>query len=641
MRCANDCIDFLNDVSLIPLVFKYDGVEHSGLREGFSGASISKTEYCDKVEYEIIAKHLESGATFKVYLVHWQEREAFSLRAEIFAARRTKVFSDVCWRYTLNVSDAYLCGNYGDCLTEQKVGYAPFCFKLSDGDVCQKNTTGRPTHGYFPYYRISCEDGGAFVVLSWQGRWFAHFSQNRDKVIFNGGQDGLASYLEEGETLRVPLMLVLDYQADPINTWRRFYIDCLMPRPGGRLVPPLVSASNATCADLSQQLLQGLKSWYDGHGIDYDFWWCDAGWCADGTSDKNPTGLWLYGANFEVNRDAFPDGLAWLGKELKGQDRQLLMWFEAEVVRTPDDKMEEFFAHNKGFKREWILGRGGKEWNGMKLCWRLINLGEPEAVSWIEQRIFTVMDQAGANIFRIDFNIPPAEFWDKHDEETGRRGMTENKYCQGYLRLIKDISERYGSVMDSCAEGGGRNDLETMMYMLPLHYSDFLDNCGNNADGFIFMQTNLWQWFPYIRNKINGDALKDKYLARSKYTQQLGLGNPLHALASISADALKEEIALWRRVSQYCYGDYYVLIEAKTDDSPKAFEFYCPQKGEGVVMLFAPKAEKIILELCGVISPSVTDADGKSFVINGNRLRFDASDREARIFFIKENTSNH
>jgi len=634
MNCANDCINYLTAPSLIPIAFTYNGAEHRGLKDGFGALTVKKRSFCDRAEYELSAQHLSSGAVFKVYLTHWEDRGGFSIRAQIEATRRTEIFSDIHWRYTVRSRDAYLYGNLGDDVSGQTVGYGSYCYRLREGGVHQKNRSGRPTHGYFPYYRISTEDeSGIFIALSWQGRWYADFTQEEQEVIFRGGQAGFESYLEKGEIIRVPLMLVLEYWQDHVNTWRRFFIHHIMPRPGGRLPSPMVSVSNGTCAGLSEGLLRDIKSWYEKNGIDYDFWWCDAGWCADGASSSNPEGLWLKGANYEINRDAFPDGLAWLGRELARQKRQLLMWFEPEVVRTPDDMMEQFFKHNEGFKAEWILGRGGKQWNGLDLCWRLINMGEPEAVEWIENRIFSVMDEAGATIFRIDFNIPPAEFWDKNDSE-GRRGITENKYCQGYLRLIEDISRRYGCIMDSCSEGGGRNDLETMQYMLPLHYTDRLCNDPEDADGFISMQMNLWQWFPYIRNTVRSDDLKDDYLVRSKYAQCLGIGNPIEKLAEASAEGIKAAVALWRRVAEYSYGDMY-LLAVGNDDSVRAYELYCLDKKQGVAVVFT-HGGRVELELKGVAVPEVTDADGKSFEVHGNRLCFDALDREARIFFIRE-----
>lgn len=152
--------------------------------------------------------------------------------------------------------------------------------------------------------------------------------------------------------------------------------------------------------------MRRVKETYDAHGIDYDFWWFDAGWGTDGTGPHSKSGWWYHGVNFEMNFEAFPDGLEWLGKALKREGRDFMLWFEPEVVRTPPEHLEEFFKAHPQFKREWFLGTFQKEWCGIILTAQLMDLGNAECLKWLEERIFEVMDRAEANIFRIDFNIP-------------------------------------------------------------------------------------------------------------------------------------------------------------------------------------------------------------------------------------------
>lgn len=70
----------------------------------------------------------------------------------------------------------------------------------------------------------------------------------------------------------------------------------------------------------------------------------------------------------------------------------------------------------------------------------------------------------------------PAPVWAECDAAAGddRKGFTENQYVSGYLTLWDELIERYPDMMiDSCASGGGRNDLETLRRSVPLHCSDF------------------------------------------------------------------------------------------------------------------------------------------------------------------------
>lgn len=639
MPYAADYARFVLNPENIPIAFDYGGVPHCGMAEGFGRAKLTKHAFCDHVEYTYSAVHLESGALFTVYLNHWEERNACSWRAEILAKNRTKVFGRLCWKLEIHAPNATLSGNKGDCTETGSLGYAPYSVSLSSGAVHTESTSGRPTHSVFPYYRLGSDAGGLILILSWQGCWYTDFSQEGDKVLFSGGQAGLQTYLEPDETLRMPLMLALDYTDDPINTWRRFYIDCLMPRPGGQLIPPTLSVFSGVCSGLDTELIKNAKRWYDSNGIDYDFWWFDAGWGADGASDSNDSGDWIYAANIEPNRKAFPDGMAWLGRQLKKERRQLMLWFELEVIRTPKEKLPQFYARYPDFQPEWILGESGKEWNGIQLYWNLLDLGNPQLLAWLERRLFAVMDEAGATIFRIDFNIDPGEIWRKQDTE-GRAGITENKYCAGYLKLLGDIRRRYGSLMDSCASGGGRNDLETMMYMVPLHYTDYLDIAPLDSSGQVYMRQNLWCWFPYVHNMLyRAQQVSDLYQMRAQYSPCITCAIPQEERDKTPIPLLKERIAEWRSISNLYYGDYYQLLPPSFNETDaKAFAFFDPATGRGFVQVLLPSgcSRDVTLNLKGIADHlEVRDLDGKEVIQKGHKITIPAAPGTARLILIK------
>ena len=52
-------------------------------------------------------------------------------------------------------------------------------------------------------------------------------------------------------------------------------------------------------------------------------------------------------------------------------------------------------------------------------------------------------------------------------------GIAENLYAQGYYLYWDLLIERFPNMMiDSCAAGGGRNDIESMRRSVPLHKTD-------------------------------------------------------------------------------------------------------------------------------------------------------------------------
>ena len=200
------------------------------------------------------------------------------------------------------------------------------------------------------------------------------------------------------------------------------------------------------------------------------------------------------------------------------------------------------------------------------------------------------MDRAGANIFRIDFNIPPAQIWAEHDRPD-RRGITENHYCAGYLQLLKDIQSRYpGILMDSCASGGGRNDLETLRLMLPLHYSDHQDMFPQDTNTFIYMQQVLYRWFPYIKNFMSPFSVLDKYAARTVYNPCVSCAFAPEEIDNIDFDRLKEHLKEWRLINKAYMGNYYELEKASNNNTDiKAFMFFNKEENLGIVMVFCPE----------------------------------------------------
>jgi alpha-galactosidase len=82
---------------------------------------------------------------------------------------------------------------------------------------------------------------------------------------------------------------------------------------------------------------------------------------------------------------------------------------------------------------------------------RLLNLGNDDARAWPEQ---------GIDLYRQDFNMDPLRAWRRNDA-ADRQGITEIKHVTGYLAYRDELRRRHPNMLiDSCASGGGRNDLE-------------------------------------------------------------------------------------------------------------------------------------------------------------------------------------
>jgi alpha-galactosidase len=102
----------------------------------------------------------------------------------------------------------------------------------------------------------------------------------------------------------------------------------------------------------------------------------------------------------------------------------------------------------------------------------LFNLGDPAARRWMSDFLSERIAEFGVDIYRNDFNIDPLPFWRAADK-AGDQGFTETAYVSGVYAMWDDLLARHpGLVIDNCAGGGRRIDLETCSRSVPFWHSD-------------------------------------------------------------------------------------------------------------------------------------------------------------------------
>ena len=210
-----------------------------------------------------------------------------------------------------------------------------------------------------------------------------------------------------------------------------------------------------------------------------------------------------------------------------------------------------------------------------------------------------------------------ASAWDsKYKKQKDRAGIAENQYVQGYLRLWDDIIARYpGIYMDSCASGGGRNDLESMKRAVPLHYTDWFDGNHEDYDMKARMTQVLFEWFPYFKNEIY--QVDSSYKTRMNYAPLSLLNLPSVLDKDANWELISQAYAEHDRIAPYFYANYYQLFKwLEKADRWNGWEFFDPETGSGVAYAFCHEATKRttatvkLKGLDGAASYHLTDADG-------------------------------
>ena len=427
------------------------------------------------------------------------------------------------------------------------------------------NTGGRPTQHAFPYFNVARPDGGVIFVVSWAGQWAAQFTRDDGNGLrLRAGQELTHFTLHPGEAVRAPLVVLQFWKLDRIhaqNVWRSWMLAHNLPRPGGRLppVPQLAACSSHQFGEMIHANTDSQIFFVDKYlerGIKLDYWWMDAGWYWNKTGWPN-VGTW------EVDTDRFPGGLRVITDHAHGKGVKSIVWFEPERV-TPGTWLYENDP-------DWLLGRDGEQ--------KLLNLGNPEARQWLTDHVDRLINEQGIDLYRQDFNIDPLPFWRANDPED-RQGITEIRHVEGYQAYWDELRRRHPEMLiDSCASGGRRNDLETLRRAVPLLRSDYImEPVGNQCHTYA-----LSFWYPFYGT---GTSKTDPYLVRSVLCP--------HFIAcwdmrddAIDHAALKRLIDEWKQFAPYFLGDYYPLTPyTLANDQWIAWQFHRPDLDAGMVQVF-------------------------------------------------------
>ena len=574
----------MEDLDSFPLSFKYDKTAYNGF-EGFTLESETYENVDRGVKSTLILRHPEIPAAFRLEATVYPQESAYEYVVYIVndGEANTGVFSNLRFSIEFKGDSPVISGIKGDA---GGANYTPYTYDLTKRNRYEdRSTSGRPSHGVFPYYNLSYGNGGTFIAIGWPGTWYAQYNYKKSAKIttLECGQGSVSTYVAPGETLRTPLMGFVEYEGltpdEQTNAWRHYYINDVMRKIDGELTPTYVGVSNMSQGMTTKKELLMLKA-YKSHGIVPEFIWMDAGWY---TGANGEAVSWPQTGSMDIDYSRFPDGMADIGKFAADNDSMFLLWFEPENMRLDT---EAFLTGQPDFKEEWLFDT---VWEGSWLQSRIINLGIPECREWVFNKICKVIDTTGATGYRQDFNTDPVDAWNAHDAKNpNRKGMAENQYVQGYLALWDAIIDKYGIFIDSCASGGGRNDLESMKRAVPLHYTDWFDGNHEDYDMKGKMTQELFKWFPYFKNEVYENTL---YKIRMNYAPFCGLKVESALDKDTDWELLKQGYDEFDLIRGYFYDDYYTLTEwTQNADRWDARMFFNPETGEGFASIACQEA---------------------------------------------------
>lgn len=515
--------------------------------------------------------------------------------------------------------------------------FLPAVRYLPEGCVCEfNNRTGRSADGTMPFFHFRRGDKGVAVAVGWTGNWRARFERREKDLLFESAVAGTDFYMCPGEKFRLSSVYLCFYDgeyADGQNGMRRL-IKYLVAQKGHVTGEDLPFSCSAWGALSTQKMLETIDL-VSEEKFGYNYYWIDAGWYGYSTQDclNEYVGDWAeQTGNWVVNKHYHPDGLRDVAKKLKEKGMRLLLWVEPERMVTGTDLTLQH--------PDWFLKQGNDTW--------LLDLGNREAWDATLKLLSDLISELGIKCYRQDFNVDPDPFW-KIADEPQRAGVKQIKHINGLYDLWDALLERFPDlIIDNCASGGRRLDIELLSRSVPLWRSDYYCAAQFDRTSIQNHTTGISALLPYHGTGFgNGNFDEDLYDWRSCYAPMMSQRFRMYADFGELPDGFKKRIRAFNEeyvsVRKYFSEDYYSLIDysfdertiyveggntvSPDDSSWAAWQFNRREEGDGVVLAFRRERspfESALFPMYGLMKNACyefTDADtGEKLVLSGKKL---------------------
>jgi alpha-galactosidase len=460
----------------------------------------------------------------------------------------------------------------------------------SDAVVTLTTEGGRSSNRDLPFYFVHNDEAqaGIFVAIGWTGQWISTISANYSPdakspsaLHLRGGIPGLQIALEPGEEIPGPRILIGSYEgtvADGSNALRKLIRTQYTPKLNGNEMgviatydawwnivenydEALMQPVAAAAASLGQEYFLLDAAWYEGSNGPEGF--------------SGGVGNWKH-----VDARKFPKGLGHFADYVRSQNLRFGLWFEPERVHRSSALAKEH--------KDWVIWMEGSDYG-------LLYYGHPNVRIWVREMMDAYITQLGIEYIRHDFNIDPLAYWNSFDT-ANRHGMAQIKHIEGFYQVIDWIRERHPkTVLECCASGGRRIDLETARRFHTYWISD--DTVDPEVDRFHLEGINYFLPgnYSYVQYTLPAPAQKDFKPRDIDYLDLFGGAMGLGGRVDQWPDAQKERFRTLEKVHKqlrpFLMEDYYPLLPQPLDLLGwSGWQFHNPKTGSGFVQAFRQKS---------------------------------------------------
>ena len=203
-----------------------------------------------------------------------------------------------------------------------------------------------------------------------------------------------------------------------------------------------------------------------------------------------------------VDPTKFPHGLSTIADAAHaGSSRtQFIVWTEPE--RTAATAYLGPLPWSRGTRNRSFTNFTIHEFDVHRSSYLLLDLGNPQAQQYMTAYLSEAVKTFRLDVLRMDFNIDPAASWSLKDRQLAGTtdnavGLAEVAHVEGLYAMWKTvIDENPDVLLDNCASGGRRIDLETATLSVPLWQSDLAGNRGDVAESWQSQSMGLSCFLP-------------------------------------------------------------------------------------------------------------------------------------------------
>jgi alpha-galactosidase len=431
----------------------------------------------------------------------------------------------------------------------------------------------------FPFFNIETpSQQGVVVAVGWTGKWFADVKLTDEKnVSLISGMEKMQLVLYPNEQIRTPRICLLFWQgADRMighNNFRQFVLahHTRKGSNGKNLELPFAfglgfggppPCNEYSCA--TEEYTIAMVNRHKQFNFVPDVFWLDAGWY------KGCGQWWEHVGSWTINKNNFPNGFKPVTDAVHKVGAKFLLWFEPERVFKGTDLDIE---HPEFLLRAPVKAGDWEEKNS------LFNLGDPKALKWMTEHIAGMIKKEGIDHYRQDFNFDPWKYWEANDKPD-RIGMSEIRHIEGLYAFWDTLLTRFPNlIIDNCASGGRRIDLETISRSSPLWRTDY---AYGEPNGY---QCHTFGLNFYLPLHGTGNFNTSTYHLRSSLSSAVVMGMDINA----NNDLLMKNTAIFKRLRPYFYEDYYPLTSiynTTPDNVWLAYQLNRPKQNDGIILAF-------------------------------------------------------